>query len=192
MAAARLRTLTAAALRAMPLPSPGGDKEQRGRVLVVGARCACPVRHCWPGKLHCARAPANCRSPPLPAWRRQWPGGARALVLGLGQNGQGEITRGHRALDAALAACDAAVIGPGMASTTTATALVKLAAAKAVCPLVLDAGALSRSLRAPPGRPFVLTPHAGRWRPSLATTRLQWKQRRASTRWPSRRRCAAW
>ncbi|AGH76687.1 hypothetical protein XAC29_05900 [Xanthomonas axonopodis Xac29-1] len=84
-----------------------------------------------------------------------------ALVLGLGQNGQGEITRGHRALDAALAACDAAVIGPGMASTTTATALVKLAAAKAVCPLVLDAGALSRSLRAPPGRPFVLTPHAG-------------------------------
>lgn len=192
MAAARLRTLTAAALRAMPLPSPGGDKEQRGRVLVVGARCACPVRHCWPGSCiargrrqiadrhRCQRGAGNGLAVP------------EALVLGLGQNGQGEITRGHRALDAALAACDAAVIGPGMASTTTATALVKLAAAKAVCPLVLDAGALSRSLRAPPGRPFVLTPHAGRWRPSLATTRLQWKQRRASTRWPSRRRCAAW
>lgn len=162
MAAARLRTLTAAALRAMPLPSPGGDKEQRGRVLVVGGSMRVPgaallageaALRAGAGKLQIATAASVA-----PAMALAVP---EALVLGLGQNGQGEITRGHRALDAALAACDAAVIGPGMASTTTTTALVKLAAAKAVCTLVLDAGALSRSLRAPPGRPFVLTPHAG-------------------------------
>ncbi|MBV6803385.1 MULTISPECIES: NAD(P)H-hydrate dehydratase [Xanthomonas] len=162
MAAARLRTLSAAALRAMPLPSPGGDKEQRGRVLVVGGSMRVPgaallageaALRAGAGKLQIATAASVA-----PAMALAVP---EALVLGLGQNGQGEITRGHRALDAALAACDAAVIGPGMASTTTTTALVRLAAAKAVCTLVLDAGALSRSLRAPPGRPFVLTPHAG-------------------------------
>lgn len=42
MATARVRTLSAAALRALPLPSPGGDKEQRGRVLIVGGSMRVP------------------------------------------------------------------------------------------------------------------------------------------------------
>ncbi|WAT15653.1 NAD(P)H-hydrate dehydratase [Xanthomonas fragariae] len=162
MAAARIRTLTAAALRTMPLPSPGGDKEQRGRVLIVGGSMRVPgavllageaALRAGAGKLQIATAASVAAGMALAV--------PEALVLGLAQNGQGEITHGHRALDAALAGCDAAVIGPGMASSSTTAALVTRAAEKAVCTLVLDAGALSRGLRAPIGRPFVLTPHAG-------------------------------
>ncbi|WP_434982835.1 NAD(P)H-hydrate dehydratase [Xanthomonas arboricola] len=162
MAAPRMRMLTAAALRAMPLPAPGGDKEQRGRVLIVGGSMRVPgavllageaALRTGAGKLQIATAASVAPGIALAV--------PEALVLGLAQNGQGEIVRGHRALDGAMAACDAAVIGPGMASSATTTAMVRRAAEQAVCTLVLDAGALSRGLRAPIGRPFVLTPHAG-------------------------------
>ncbi|MCC4620886.1 NAD(P)H-hydrate dehydratase [Xanthomonas cassavae CFBP 4642] len=162
MAAPRVRMLTAAALRAMPLPAPGGDKEQRGRVLIVGGSMRVPgavllageaALRTGAGKLQIATAASVAPGMALAV--------PEALVLGLAQNGQGEIARGHRALDGAMAACDAAVIGPGMASSATTTAMVRRAAEQAVCTLVLDAGALSRGLRAPIGRPFVLTPHAG-------------------------------
>ncbi|MCC8441588.1 NAD(P)H-hydrate dehydratase [Xanthomonas cannabis] len=162
MAAPRMRMLTAAALRAMPLPAPGGDKEQRGRVLIVGGSMRVPgavllageaALRTGAGKLQIATAASVAPGMALAV--------PEALVLGLAQNGQGEIVRGHRALDGAMAACDAAVIGPGMASSATTTAMVRRAAEQAVCTLVLDAGALSRGLRAPIGRPFVLTPHAG-------------------------------
>lgn len=157
-----MRMLTAAALRSMPLPAPGGDKEQRGRVLIVGGSMRVPgavllageaALRTGAGKLQIATAASVAPGMALAV--------PEALVLGLAQNGQGEIVRGHRALDGAMAACDAAVIGPGMASSATTTAMVRRAAEQAVCTLVLDAGALSRGLRAPIGRPFVLTPHAG-------------------------------
>ncbi|MCS3809280.1 NAD(P)H-hydrate dehydratase [Xanthomonas sp. 4461] len=162
MAAPRVRLLTAAALRSMPLPAPGGDKEQRGRVLIVGGSMRVPgavllageaALRTGAGKLQIATAASVAPGMALAV--------PEALVLGLAQNAHGEIVRGHRALDGAMAACDAAVIGPGMASSATTTAMVRRAAEQAVCPLVLDAGALSRGLRAPIGRPFVLTPHAG-------------------------------
>ncbi|PPT91993.1 NAD(P)H-hydrate dehydratase [Xanthomonas arboricola pv. arracaciae] len=162
MAAPRVRMLTAAALRSMPLPAPGGDKEQRGRVLIVGGSMRVPgavllageaALRTGAGKLQIATAASVAPGMALAV--------PEALVLGLAQNGQGEIVRGHRALDGAMAACDAAVIGPGMGSSATTTAMVRRAAEQAVCTLVLDAGALSRGLRAPIGRPFVLTPHAG-------------------------------
>ncbi|WP_126968485.1 MULTISPECIES: NAD(P)H-hydrate dehydratase [Xanthomonas] len=162
MAAPRVRILTMAALRSMPLPAPGGDKEQRGRVLIVGGSMRVPgavllageaALRTGAGKLQIATAASVAPGMALAV--------PEALVLGLAQNGQGEIVRGHRALDGAMAACDAAVIGPGMASSATTTAMVRRAAEQAVCTLVLDAGALSRGLRAPIGRPFVLTPHAG-------------------------------
>ncbi|KPN09388.1 NAD(P)H-hydrate dehydratase [Xanthomonas arboricola] len=162
MATPRVRMLTAAALRAMPLPAPGGDKEQRGRVLIVGGSMRVPgavllageaALRTGAGKLQIATAASVAPGMALAV--------PEALVLGLAQNGQGEIVRGHRTLDGAMAACDAAVIGPGMASSATTTAMVRRAAEQAVCTLVLDAGALSRGLRAPIGRPFVLTPHAG-------------------------------
>lgn len=162
MAAPRVRMLTAAALRSMPLPAPGGDKEQRGRVLIVGGSMRVPgavllageaALRTGAGKLQIATAASVAPGMALAV--------PEALVLGLAQNRQGEIVRGHRALDGAMAACDAAVIGPGMASSATTTAMVKRASEQAVCTLVLDAGALSRGLRAPIGRPFVLTPHAG-------------------------------
>lgn len=162
MHATRMRTLTAAALRTMPLPSPGGDKEQRGRVLIVGGSTRIPgaallageaALRAGAGKLQIATAAGVAPGMALAV--------PEAMVLGLGQSAQGEIVRGHRALDAAMAACDAAVIGPGMTSTATTAALVQRAIAQAVCTLVLDAGALSKRLRAPAGRPFVLTPHAG-------------------------------
>ncbi|WP_115510688.1 NAD(P)H-hydrate dehydratase [Xanthomonas arboricola] len=162
MATSRVRMLTAAALRAMPLPAPGGDKEQRGRVLIVGGSMRVPgavllageaALRTGAGKLQIATAASVAPGMALAV--------PEALVLGLAQNRQGEIVRGHRALDGAMAACDAAVIGPGMASSATTTAMVRRAAEQVVCTLVLDAGALSRGLRAPIGRPFVLTPHAG-------------------------------
>ncbi|KAB7765644.1 NAD(P)H-hydrate dehydratase [Xanthomonas maliensis] len=162
MASARVRTLTAARLRALPLPAPGGDKEQRGRVLIVGGSMRVPgavllageaALRAGAGKLQIATAASVARGLALAM--------PEALVLELAQSRQGEIQRGHADLDSALRACDAAVIGPGMASTGTTAALVKRAVAQAVCTLVLDAGALSPSLRAPLGRPFVLTPHAG-------------------------------
>ncbi|MFP6931122.1 ADP-dependent NAD(P)H-hydrate dehydratase [Xanthomonas hortorum] len=135
---------------ANPSPRPPGTASAMpGATLAAVAICNLPAP---------ARSAASPASSAAPGMALAVP---EALVLGLAQNGQGEITRGHRALDAALEACDAAVIGPGMASSATTAALVKSAAEKAVCTLVLDAGALSRGLRAPVGRPFVLTPHAG-------------------------------
>ena len=124
MTGPRVRTVTAAALRAQPLPAPGGDKEQRGRVLIVGGSARVPgavmlageaALRAGAGKLQLATAASVA-----PGMALAMP---EALVLGLGENGQGEIVRGHRALDAAMSACDAAVIGPGMASTNTTAAL---------------------------------------------------------------------
>lgn len=154
--------LSARLLRGLLLPDPDGGKEQRGRVLVIGGSSRVPgavllagtaALRAGAGKLQVATAQEVAL--PLAVAMPE------ALVLGLPEDRQGEITRGSAALDHALGGCDAALIGSGMASTAATATLVRRAVKQAQGVVVLDAGALAPDLRAPPGKPFVLTPHAG-------------------------------
>ncbi|MCR6687393.1 NAD(P)H-hydrate dehydratase [Pseudoxanthomonas sp.] len=158
----KVRALTAAALRRMPLPPPGQDKEDRGRALVVGGSVQVPgaVRlaaeaalRAGAGKLQVATV--RSVAPALALWVPE------ALVRGLPEGRDGEIARGHAWLDEAVDGCAAALVGPGMRPGAAAAALVRRIAARMPGTLVLDAGALAADLRAPAGQPFVLTPHAG-------------------------------
>jgi hydroxyethylthiazole kinase-like uncharacterized protein yjeF len=154
--------LTARLLRSMPLPDPDGGKEQRGRVLVVGGSSRVPgaallagtaALRAGAGKLQVATA--QDVAPPFAVAMPE------ALVLGLPVDAKGEIARGNAALDDALAGCDAALVGSGMSPSPATATLVQRVARHARGVLVIDAGALAPGLRAPPGKPFVLTPHAG-------------------------------
>jgi hydroxyethylthiazole kinase-like uncharacterized protein yjeF len=154
--------LTARLLRGMPLPDPDGGKEQRGRVLVIGGSSRVPgaallaataALRAGAGKLQVATAQDIA-----PSFAVATP---EALVLGLPVDAKGNIARAGKALDDALDGCDAALVGAGMSPSPATAALVQRVIRHAQGTLVLDAGALSPELRAPPGRPFVLTPHAG-------------------------------
>ena len=152
----KARALTAAALRRMPLPPPGQDKEDRGRALVVGGSVQVPgaVRLAAEAAL-LQLATVRSVAPALALWVPE------ALVRGLPEGRDGEIARGHAWLDEAADGCAAALVGPGMRPGTASAALVRRIAARVPGTLVLDAGALAADLRAPVGQPFVLTPHAG-------------------------------
>jgi len=159
---AKPQRLTARLLRGMPLPDPDGGKEQRGRVLVIGGSGRVPgaallagtaALRAGAGKLQVATA-SDVALPFAVAM-------PEALVLGLPSNAHGEIVRGSADLDQALDGCDAALVGPGMSPTPATATLVQRVARQVKGTLVIDAGALSADLRAPPGKPYVLTPHAG-------------------------------
>ena len=161
-AEAKPQRLTARLLRSMPLPEPDGGKEQRGRVLVIGGSRRVPgaallagtgAMRVGAGKLQMATA--DDVALPLAVAMPE------ALVLGLPVDAQGEIVRGSAALDQALDGCDAALVGSGMSPTRATATLVQRVLRQAAGTLVIDAGALSPDLRAPPGKPCVLTPHAG-------------------------------
>jgi hydroxyethylthiazole kinase-like uncharacterized protein yjeF len=154
--------LTARLLRGMPLPAPDGGKEQRGRVLAIGGSGTVPgalllagvaALRAGAGKLQLATAQAVAPGLALAV--------PEALVLGLPADAQGEIARGSTALDQALQDADAVLIGSGMRPAPATATLVQRAIKHARCTLVIDAGALTPALRARPGAPFVLTPHAG-------------------------------
>ena len=153
--------LSPAVLRAIPLPAPGHDKEDRGRVCVVGGSARVPgaVRlageaalRAGAGKLQIitARSVACSLAVAVP----------EAMVVGLREHADGEIAAGDGALDEALATCGALVIGPGMLASRFLERLTQRAA-DAQGQIVLDAGALHRGVRARDDAPFVLTPHAG-------------------------------
>lgn len=159
---AKPQRLTARLLRGMPLPDPDGGKEQRGRVLVIGGSRRVPgaallagtgALRAGAGKLQVATA-GDVALPFAVAM-------PEALVLGLPVDAQGEIVRGNAALDQALDGCDAALVGSGMSPTRATATLLQRVLRHAAGTLVIDAGALSPDLRAPPGEPWVLTPHAG-------------------------------
>jgi ADP-dependent NAD(P)H-hydrate dehydratase len=154
--------LTARLLRGMPLPDPDGGKEQRGRVLVIGGSGRVPgaallagtaALRAGAGKLQVATAEAVA-----PGLAMALP---EALVFGLPADAQGEIARGSTALDTALGGCDAVLLGAGMSPSPATAKLRQRVIEHAQGTLVIDAGALAPELRAPPGAPFVLTPHAG-------------------------------
>jgi ADP-dependent NAD(P)H-hydrate dehydratase len=173
MSAAAAVELTPALLRGMPLPDPeGGDKERRGRVMVVGGGAEVPgalllagaaALRAGAGKLQMA----TCRSV-APHLALAMPEGR---VLGLPETPEGGIAPAAAAgvLRDRVGRCAAVLVGPGMvgeageAAALTAALLDAPAAGPA---FVLDAGALSgladrvASLRRHGGR-VVLTPHAG-------------------------------
>jgi ADP-dependent NAD(P)H-hydrate dehydratase len=154
--------LTEKLLRSMPLPAPGGGKEQRGRILVIGGSSHVPgaallagtaALRAGAGKLQVGTAcdVATTLAVSMP----------EALVLGLAVDRQGEIARGSAALDHALEACDATLIGSGLQPSAAVATLVRRAVRHAQGTLVLDAGALSPELGAAADQPYILTPHAG-------------------------------
>lgn len=153
--------LTPAVLRGIPLPAPGQDKEDRGRVCVIGGSARVPgaarlageaALRAGAGKLQIitARSVACALAVALP----------EAMVAGLREDADGEIAAGDSVLDAALEACGALVIGPGMLGSRFLARLTERAS-QSRGQIVLDAGALQRGVCAAEGRPFVLTPHAG-------------------------------
>lgn len=161
MASGTVQRLTPAALRERPLPAPGRDKEDRGRVCVVGGSRHVPgaallageaALRAGAGKLQIGTvqsvAPAMALAVP------------EAMVLGMRETARGELAASVAALDTVLQACGAVVIGPGMQPSTFLARLTRRASTLDGT-VVLDAGALIKELRAASGRPFILTPHAG-------------------------------
>jgi ADP-dependent NAD(P)H-hydrate dehydratase len=161
------RAVDADLLRGWPLPRPdeAGDKESRGRVLVVaGSRempgavllAATAALHAGAGKLAVATAASVA------------PGIALALpearVIALPESPRGGMrAEGLRLLEECAACTDAVVVGPGMLDRDAVQVFVaQLLALVPQAPVLLDALALD-AIHALPARaqPVILTPHAG-------------------------------
>lgn len=167
--------LDAAALRAwpLPMPSPAGDKEQRGHVLVLGGSREMPgavilaasaALRAGAGKLTIATGASVAQLVALAI--------PEARVIGLAETPEGGFTSAAAQALAPLAGkIGAILIGPGMQDEAATAALVR-----ALLPLlpetaaVLDANAMGilrnpdLAAPAPPFRfdtPVILTPHAG-------------------------------
>jgi hydroxyethylthiazole kinase-like uncharacterized protein yjeF len=165
------RLITPKLLGAWPLPQPdeGGDKESRGRVLVIGGSpeiagavilaATAALRACA-GKLQFA----TCRSV-APDIALAVP---EARVFALPETKMGGLgARGLHRLEEHVAGAQAIVVGPGMVDEqATARFTRSLLPLITDATLVLDAGALAflkdapQSLARLRGR-VVLTPHAG-------------------------------
>ncbi len=157
-------------LRALPLPLHDGDadKDERGRVLVVGGSRGVPgalllagvaALRAGAGKLQLATVASVAVAIGVAV--------PEALVIALAETDDGDIAPG--AIDGIaerLSRCDALLVGPGMLDPRAATSLTHAALAADGPAFVLDAGALC-DLRAEAGAlhrhggRVVLTPHAG-------------------------------
>jgi ADP-dependent NAD(P)H-hydrate dehydratase len=162
-------------LRSWPLPEPDqdGDKEERGRVLIVGGSPEMPGPAILAAEAALRAGAGKLR---IAAGRSMAPWIAAAVpearVFAQPESRFGGISPGAaEAIGALAAAVDAVVIGPGLVDDEALAQLVpdviSRAAASATPPaFVLDAGALSalpgagQPLRALAGR-AVLTPHIG-------------------------------
>ena len=161
--------VTPALLRRLPLPAPGGDKEERGRVLIMGGGVEMPgavllaaaaALRAGAGKLQIAtgRGVAPWLAVAVP----------EARVVGLPETEKGGIApEAVPLLLADAGACDAVVLGPGMVDPPAARALTAHLLEGLDGPrLVLDAAALPGlaerrdALRRQAGR-VVVTPHFG-------------------------------
>jgi hydroxyethylthiazole kinase-like uncharacterized protein yjeF len=159
-------------LRTIPLPPPGEDKDQRGRVLIAGGNRAVPgaallsaeaALRAGAGKLQVA---TGCSAAPGMALLLP-----EALVMGLPETEDGDLgPDAAEALAKAAQQTDALLLGPGMMDRDAAMALVEAVLGRldtADGPaLVLDAGALCghaalREMLRPHAGRAVLTPHAG-------------------------------
>jgi hydroxyethylthiazole kinase-like uncharacterized protein yjeF len=128
-------------LRRWPLPAPGGDKNARGRVVVVGGSRRTPgavllaaeaALRAGAGKPQVAtvESVASPASVSLP----------EALVSPLPENGEGDIDEGARDQVLELAGgADALLLGPGLSSPDHATSLLERIVPDLDCPVVVDA-----------------------------------------------------
>lgn len=161
MARQTIQRLTTATLRARPLPAPGRDKEDRGRVCVVGGSRQVPGAALLAGE---AALRAGAGKLQIGTVRSVAPAMAlavpEAMVLGMRESVEGELAASAADLHAALDTCGSIVIGPGMRPSRFLARLTRRASALDGT-VVMDAGALHKALQATPGRPFILTPHAG-------------------------------
>ncbi len=142
----RSRKVTRALLRKFPLPDPGahGDKESRGRVLVIGGEVALPgglvlaaiaALRAGAGKLQIA----TCKSIAVQIGVAV----PESMSLGLRETGDGTIDPGSaKKLKALANEADAVVIGPGMSMRKSNTVLTRELLRSTQSPVVVDAGAL--------------------------------------------------
>ena len=163
--------ITERSLRDMPLPDPDdrGDKEDRGRVLVVGGAATLPgalllagtaALRAGAGKLQLATTQSVAVQVGVAV--------PEALVLGLPESADGGIApRAAEAIAGHAREADALLVGPGLVDERAIARLLRrLLPRVARAAVVLDAGALA-PLASDPGmlRRFegraVITPHAG-------------------------------
>lgn len=148
-----MQDLNAELLARRPLPrhDGGGDKEDRGRVLIVGG-CAevagaallagLGALRAGAGKLQMATAPEA------------------AVPLAVAAPEARVFAYDPARVAEAVARCDAAAVGPGLLDQAQARRLAEAAMeADGEAPVLLDAAALPAAR--PRRRPMVLTPHAG-------------------------------
>jgi ADP-dependent NAD(P)H-hydrate dehydratase len=163
----RTRLLDTGALRHWPLPplGPGGDKESRGRVvLIAGSReipgaallAARAALRAGAGKVLVATGESVAMhvAVAMPELR----------VVGLPETSNGGFDlAGISRLDKALAQADVMLVGPGMQDEEAAIAFAQaLRKRHPTVPTVLDAAAMGAASRDPlPGAPPLVTPHAG-------------------------------
>jgi len=165
-------TITADLLRAMPLPAPGENKDERGRVLIAGGSRAVPGAVLLAAEAALRAGAGKVR---VAAGQGIAPGLAlclpEALVMGLPETKGGELApEAAESLVKSAGHSDAVLLGPGATGKDETAALVEGVLAHLDpenCPAVaLDAGALCHhealraALRPHAGR-AVLTPHAG-------------------------------
>lgn len=159
-------------LAANPVPEPDSDtnKNERGRVLIVGGSKRVPGALRLTGE---AALRAGAGKIQLATVERAAIGLGvvmpEAAVFGLPANAHGELGAGAiEPVTELVRHCDALVLGPGMGADAEAEALLTaiLAAADRDCAILIDAGAigdcppLAETIRAHRG-PVILTPHAG-------------------------------
>ncbi|WP_457091102.1 NAD(P)H-hydrate dehydratase [Microvirga sp. P5_D2] len=163
--------ITSEFLSRIPLPQPSedGDKDQRGRVLVIAGSASVPgaallaataALRAGAGKLQIATCKSIATHLGIAV--------PEALVLGLPETPSGEIDPSAAVLlHERIARCDAVLIGPGMVDEDAVSALTAdLLDCDPGSAFVLDAGALGQLkeiaaiLARHKGR-LVITPHAG-------------------------------
>jgi ADP-dependent NAD(P)H-hydrate dehydratase len=169
----KARPVTRALLRRLPLPplDAAGDKESRGRVLVIGGSRLVPgaillagvaALRAGAGKLQLAtvRTAALGRAREVP----------EALVVPLPQGREGEIAgvRAGPTLRDYVSGAQAVLVGPGMTAVRATHAVIAALVPRLAddATLVLDGAAITAlgtdgGLLAPLGGRAVLTPHAG-------------------------------
>lgn len=175
--------ITRALLKQMPLPDldSDGDKDERGRVLIVGGEVGLPgatilagiaALRAGAGKLQLAtcKSTASIVGVSVP----------ECLSIGLEETKAGSISsKAARDIAGYCKDADAVLIGPGLRQSDENDDLVKSILEKWTdTPVILDAGALS-ALRETPdllhglGGKAVVTPHAGEMATALGTDKWE-------------------
>lgn len=159
---------------ALPMPGSDGDKEERGRLLIVAGSADVPgaailaanaALRAGVGKLTVATEETVAVAQSVP----------EARVVAFNRKGRDNRRSAPRARDA----FDAILVGPGLRSSAALTRCVRAALATSPAVIVvLDAGALTAELAAalPPPRirgtvRCILTPHAGEMASLLGITK---------------------